>query len=36
MGSGWRNTGRPKVASVMNTSHGTGVKAAQVGSDVRL
>ena len=35
-GSGWRNTGRPKVASVMKMSQGTGSKPAQVGSGVRL
>ncbi len=35
-GSGWRKTGRPKVASVMNRSQATGVKAAQVGSGWRL
>ncbi len=29
---GWRNTGRPKVASVMKTSHGTGSNGGQVGS----
>ena len=35
-GSGWRKTGRPKVASVMKTSQGTGSNGAQVGSGVRL
>jgi hypothetical protein len=34
--SGWRNTGRPKVASVMKMSHGTGSNGAQVGSSRRL
>ncbi|GJE69231.1 hypothetical protein CHKEEEPN_0754 [Methylorubrum podarium] len=34
--SGWRNTGRPKVASVMNTSQGTTSKGRQVGSGARL
>ena len=34
--SGWRNTGRPNVASVMKTSHFTGSKAAQVGSALAL
>ena len=29
---GWRNTGRPKVASEMKTSHSTGSNGAQVGS----
>ena len=33
---GWRNTGRPKVASVTKTSQGTGSKALQVGSRRRL
>ncbi len=30
------NTGKPKVASVMNTSQGTGSKGRQVGSRLRL
>ena len=34
--SGWRNTGRPNVASVMKISHGTGSNGAQVGSARRL
>ena len=33
---GWRNTGRPKVASVMKTSQATGSNGAQVGSGRRL
>ena len=33
---GWMNTGRPNVASVTNTSHGTGTKASQVVSGARL
>jgi hypothetical protein len=35
-GSGKQNTGRPKVASLMNTSQGTGSKGGQVGSRRRL
>ena len=31
-GSPWRNTGSAKVASVMNTSHGSSSNGAQVGS----
>ena len=34
--SGWRNTGRPNVASVMKTSHLTGSNGAQVGSAAAL
>ncbi len=34
--SGWVKTGRPKVASVMNTSQGTTSKGRQVGSSARL
>ena len=33
---GKRNTGRPKVASLMNTSQGTGSNGGQVGSRRRL
>ena len=32
----WRNTGSPKVASVMNTSQGTSSNGAQVGSRTSL
>ncbi len=35
-GAGWRKTGRPKVASVMKMSQGTGSNGAQVGSGRRL
>ena len=36
IGSPWRNTGSPNVASVMNTSHRTSSNGAQVGSATSL